>query len=519
MSPTQDPFDREPRQRDPVADFFARERAMVRDLVPRPEHFESILTEAGRPSGRRWLPYVAVAAAAAIAGAVGLGVLQGKGGGPDHVDVASSTRTSAEVQVSSTTRPGTRTVTGPVSASGPTTSPSRSTSTPPPTGGAPRPLPVPRSFDIASMSNAGGGHLFALGAATCPGGPCTAVVASDDDGRSWASRSSLTGLRTSGARVTPDRPDQLVGLRFASDRIGYVFGSVVRRTSDGGRTWHAVDVGGRVVLSLETDGRQVWMATAGSCTHGGSRRGCHDLQPRTGAVTQDSTRPVAVPSMPTDAENAWVAMDGSDAYYNVTTAGQRHPALAARLSGKPAALSLPEGCAADQGMWVSATASTRGTLLAVCPSAGRPTQGYAVAVSTDRGASWSSRPAPALGRPGGSGVWLTANDPAHLVVLREGLPSSADGADVSTTLVVSDDAGKTWRPGVLGAPGIAGGTSSTPGTGTSSSGNNGSDRTTGSTVTWAGAAGGGLVYALAGGTSYWLSTDAGMTFASVPLRR
>ena len=45
-------------------------------------------------------------------------------------------------------------------------------------------------------------------------------------------------------------------------------------------------------------------------------------------------------------------------------------------------------------------------------------------------------------------------------------------------------------------------------------------KTTPSGVTdWVGAAGGSLVYAVAGGRSYWVSHDSGATFEQVQLRR
>lgn len=486
MSPGHDPLTPEP-GRDRVADFFSAERARVRDLPPAPDHFDVIAGAAGSPARRRWLPYVAVAAAAAVvAGAVGAGLLHRTEVPSDRVDIASSTLATPRPTVTVTSR---RTVTEPPASS---TQPRTGAVLPSPTltgQTAPVVLPVPRTFDITSMTNAGGGHLYALGAASCQAGPCASVVASDDDGHTWTARSSFPDLSTAAARATPDRPNQLVGVRFASPQVGYVFGSVVRRTTDGGRTWQAVDVGGRVVLSLETDGSQVWMATARGCRHTtDDRRGCQGLQALTASVSDDSASTVNVPSMPSDGENAWVAMDGPEAYYNVTTTVDRRPAVATRLSGTPGRLPVPKGCAAGQGMWVSASATTRGTLLAVCASAGSPDQQYAVAVSTDAGGTWTARPAPALGRPGGAGVWLTANDPRHLVAVRQGLPTSTVGAADATSTLVSDDGGTTWRTQRLPA------------------------------ASWAGAAGAGIVYVLTGGTSYWVSTDAGTTFTQAPLR-
>ncbi|GAA2161368.1 hypothetical protein [Pedococcus bigeumensis] len=468
-------------QRDPVAEFFARERADIRELPAGAERWESIVVEARRPVRHRWLPYLAGAAAVAVVA----GVLWGNGRGP-ATEQAAGPATSTASASSARVATGTPTVGGPSASST-----ASSGLTTPSTKG---PLPVPASFDLVSMTNAGGKHLYALGRATCPQGMCTAVIGSDDDGATWTTRASFPTLTSPGARSTPDRAHQVVGIRFANAQVGYVFGSATMRTVDGGRTWHAVDVDRRIVLSLETDGKQVWMATARSCLHNvvGGVRGCSDLQPRSGVVTDATTQPVRLDGMPVGGENAWIAMDGSDAYYNVTSTEPVAPWPAVRLSGKPAVLARPRGCDGASGMWVSTTANTRGALLAVCPSAGQPTAAYSLATSTDRGTTWVTRPAPGLGAPTPTGVWLTATDTTHLVAVTHGLAASTGTPEAQTGVLTSADGGASWRAAGLAAGGA---------------------------TDWAGAAGGTLVYAVAGGRSYWVSHDSGATFEQVQLRR
>ena len=454
-----------------------------------------MLVRARRPNRPGAVVWFGAAAAAAV---VVASVVVGTGHGPD-LQQASDTATTSASTTSATT--------------GATTTPR---ATPPPTAtqtGRPRPLGstpaqvpgagsaasapetlrVPVGFGLVSMTDAGGGHLFALGAGRCAAGGCTAVAASADDGRTWSTRATFTDLTTRGPLVTPAGAHQLVGIRFATTQIGYVFGSEVRRTTDAGRSWAPVDVGGRTVLSLETDGSRVWMATAESCVHSASGpRGCSGLQVRTGSVTSSSTQPVAVGDTPAVAENAWIAMDGPDAYLNATTADPRKAPRATRVSGAPEALAVPQGCSPAQGLTLTATANTRGTLVGICPSAGDPAGRYSVVTSTDRGGTWRSRPAPGLGTPTDAGVWLTATDADHLVAVRRALPASTGEVPAPTTMLSSSTGGATWREV---APG-------------------GSDA-----AVWAGAAGGGLVYAFSGGSSYWLSSDAGSTFETVPLRR
>jgi hypothetical protein len=466
-------------QRDPVADFFARERADIRELPVGADHWESLVVEARRPVRRSWLPYLAGAAAVVVAA----GVAWGSWPGPTTDRAADAASSSATVSTTVVTGSPTATVPSP------TGSPSSALGTPSTTA----PLPVPSSFDLVSMTNAGGNHLFALGKAACPQGECTAVIGSDDDGSTWTTRASFTTLTSPGSRSTPDLAHQVVGIRFANERVGYVYGSTTMRTVDGGRTWDQVDVDRRIVLSLETDGKQVWMATARSCRHNvvGTARGCQDLQPRTGAVTDATTRPVLVNGMPVGGENAWIAMDGSDAYYNVSSTSPATARPAMRLSGTPAVLPPPKGCDGKSGMWLSGTANARGTLLAVCPSADQPQAAYSVATSTDGGATWVTRAAPGLGVPTAGGVWLTATDAKHLVAVTQGLASSTGAPQLSTAVLTSADGGTSWR-----AAGLAQG---------------GAD--------WVGAAGGTLVYAVTGGRSYWVSHDSGATFEQVQLRK
>ena len=62
-----------------------------------------------------------------------------------------------------------------------------------------------------------------------------AVIGSDDDGGTWTTRSSFPDQSTSSGHTTPDGDGQLVGVRFATDRVGYAFGSSAFRTSDGAK--------------------------------------------------------------------------------------------------------------------------------------------------------------------------------------------------------------------------------------------------------------------------------------------
>ncbi|MFC8503315.1 WD40/YVTN/BNR-like repeat-containing protein [Pedococcus sp. NPDC057267] len=476
-------------QRDPVEEFFARERADVRDLQAGFEHWEGIVREARRPSRRSWLPYAAVAAVAAVVAAgtwAGLAHRPGDGTTPATASSQGSVQTvSRTVTTAPTTSPWT------------SSQPSSATTPAPAVSTATGPLPVAQSFGLVSLTNAGGKVLYALGSATCPGGtPCTQVVTSRDDGRTWVALSTFTTLTTAGAGSTPTGAHQLVGIRFSGPDVGYVFGSTTLRTLDGGRSWQPVDVDRRVVLSLETDGDRVWMATARACTPGTPPgAGCSDLQARTGRAGDTATTAVQADGTPTSALAAWIAMDGHDAYLNTSLSDPASPQAArpgplVRLSGPSGAVAPVAGC--DSGMWASGSAAAHGTLVGLCPTKGKPQDEWSVVVSTDRGMTWTTTPAPGLGRPTAPGTWLTGTDAQHLVAVTGGAPSSVDGPPSPTALLASSDGGRTWTdtgPGRGGAP------------------------------VWAGAAGGSLVYAVEGGLAYWQSTDAGQHFTQVPMRR
>ncbi|SDO86225.1 hypothetical protein SAMN04489867_0780 [Pedococcus dokdonensis] len=468
-------------QRDPVADFFARERADIRDLPAGTDRWESIVTEAQRPVRHHWFPYLAGAAAVVVVG----GVIWGTGHGPGTDQAADPASSTASVATVTTTATGT-----PSAQPTATDSPSSAPSTVATTG----PFLTPTSFDLVSMTNAGGKHVYALGSASCPKGECTVVIGSDDDGASWTTHASLTSLTSPGPRATPAGPDQVVGIRFANPEVGFVYGSTTMRTVDGGRSWRPMDVGGRTVLSVETDGSTVWMVTAAKCQRADAAgaRGCSGLDVRSLDVTSSAPQQTEALDLPEPVESAWLSMDGADAYVSVSYLDPSTHTPPRRVSGKPVTLARPGGCQELGGLWVWGTANRKGGLVAVC-QIGDANGSYGVATSSDRGATWSeARIARGLGPTQPTGVWLTAVDLDRLVAVSQGLPTSALKSTAVPTLVTSGDGGATWTRPKAAPSGVP---------------------------DWVGAAGGGLVYAVSGGRSYWVSHDSGTTFEEVPLRR
>lgn len=474
--------------------LFERERAAIDDLPGDEVHWQAIV-RAGRRGQRRWPTYVASAAAAlVVAAGAGLAFQGSQAGRSPSASPSSRTAVLSSPQGSATPSP---------------TSPASSTA-PASTAGT---LRVPVSFSIVSMSNGGGGNLFGLGSATCPAGPCTAVVGSSDDGHTWLTRASFTGLTTPGLAQNASKPGQLTGIRFANARVGYAFGSAALRTADGGRSWRGFDVGGAVVLSLETDGQTVWLVTARACQPQPPAQpgvqaptgaaGCTGLAVQSAAVGESAAHVVKVPVLPSSVQAAWIVMDGKNAYLNAQTRGDGSsaPVTPVRLTGTPGAVARPPGCDPKGDVWVVTTARDRGALFAVCADGTNGTnnaKAYAVFASTDAGQSWRRRGVGGLGAVSERGVWVTAADRDHLVAIPDGLPATgAQGLSapsiVGGGLLTSEDGGATWhRPTVSPKPDGWG---------------------------WAGAAGGPIVYALDGGGRYFLSTDRGASFEPVTLRR
>lgn len=475
-------------QRDPVADFFARERGDLRELPPATDHWEGLLAESRRPQRRPWGGYLLGAAAVAAVAVIAWGT---------------TVRPAHDATPASASAASDRTGTGALDTSGPSI-----TTQPKPTSTALTTAPTthlaPASFVPGSMSNAGSGRIYALGSATCSGTACVAVVGSDDDGRTWTTRASLEKVTMTAPHRTPEATGELTGIRFANPKIGFAFGSKAFRTTDAGRNWTPYDVGGRPVLSLETDGTTVWMVTAATCKHGAAAaaRGCSDLQVWSAGIHDGHATRHHVVGLDHPVESAWLSMDGSDAYLNVSYLDPATQTPAMRVSGNPADVPVPAGCAGTGGVWVWGAASERGALVAVCRSESQPTEAYAVSSSKDHGATWSqATTAPALGRPSPAGVWLTAVDRTRLVAVSQGLATSGPPSGEPTgqpaaepaALLSSADGGRTWA---------------TPkGTPLSQD------------WTWVGAAGGRLVYALGGaGNGYLLSTDGGARFGVTSYR-
>lgn len=467
---------------DPVRDFFARERDQVTPLPTSEDHWDSLLAAHRGARRGRGLTLVAASVAALLAA----------GGIVWATNRPGSTRTL----------PGTTTSSAPstaaTSAPSPTTAP---TGTATATGSASTGTGTPGAitgFAVQSLSYAAKDTVYALGRVACPErGECPALARTTNGGVHWELVHTFTDhdVRAAGDQ-SPGTAGTLRDARFTGD-TGWVFGTDLLRTTDGGRTWTKVTAGqpGRSVLALETDGRTVDAVTAGAC----GAEGCDGpLRLLEGPVDGPFDATADIPGVPSGATVTSAGLDllrhgagegrpaGSTAVVSWATAtrsGVTHVA-----EGGPDSPSLP-GCSADRDA---------GRLLQ--PSDGGGVFGWCVA-----GAQMShtgialSRRDPTTGRlvPVGSGFEvvgqrpvLAAADARHLVVVTTWDPSTPGQVEVSS------DGGVSWHE-----------PASPP-----------ADQPNG--WSWVGAPGGSLYYAVPAGDSpsFWLSADRGESWTEVTVR-
>ncbi len=469
---------------DPVEEFFAHERAQVRPLPTDEPHWSSLVVEARRERRARRMRYATSAAAAVLVAGAGLGWALHPG----------SPSTVATLGASSTSRAGgspSAAVTATPRSTASTGAPATRTTTPTQTT-----IAVPASFHVVSLSNVGGGTLYALGTTTCGSSrtPCPALARTTDDGASWRLVSSFPrytvgGGGTGAGQVGTDT--SLTQVRFASPQVGWVFGGALRMTTDGGRTWTDIPHSGRAVVDLETDGTTVAVTTSGG--------GC-DGQTCSGSVVADVS--AVLPWSPSRSSaalgsgqvtSADVVFHGGVAY--TSAVGDGHLGGAWRVNSSLGRLGLScqslsagsSGSAADAAAPRLVSPASGSTIFAVCPTgAAAGTAGYGVLASSDGdGMSWSVRSgstsAPALTLVDSGTTSFAATDASHLIAV------SGGSADLGGSMTVSSDGGRTWHAPASPPPAPAAGWS------------------------WVGAPGGRTLYAVptGGAAGFWVSTDAG----------
>jgi photosystem II stability/assembly factor-like uncharacterized protein len=214
------------------------------------------------------------------------------------------------------------------------------------------------------------------------------------------------------------------GIRFANGELGYVYGTKLFLTADGGRRWAPVALPGRVV-DLETMNHRVW-ALVRPCTS------CATLR-LYGASTLRPQRFRPVPGVP-DITASRSSYDGEDG-----TIAVAHTAVYVMV-GSSALWTSPDGmawthepdpCTSSYGFADALSAWTSNGLVAVCggqPSAG--SEPKRVFESLDSGTDWSALPSPPTA---GYPTSVSAGSAADVIVGLSRGPGYA-----------TNNAGRTW---------------------------------------------------------------------------
>ncbi|HEV7172166.1 sialidase family protein [Pedococcus sp.] len=456
---------------DPVADFFARERAAVTVAPADDLRWERIVEEGSRTTrSRSWL--LLGAAAAVLALAIGAGAL---------VERPSATRAP---HLPAATQPATRH----------TTSPSPSVTSPEPSTSASQapPAPVPPSFTVLSVTTARAGRLVALGRATCQAGSCATLALSTDDGAHWTllhtfPTAGASGVQPSGSSAAVAGAGIVSQVRFASASVGWVFGGAILQTTDGGATWHAYPHPGGDVLALETDGRDVVLTAGGTCDTSTCRGPVTVVRAPISAQSATDAAGVIAGSGVTGAAITWHQGHAYVSPAVASTAGQSPPSpVELRTDGLHAVGAATCGNGLGGTQLVGPAAGT--VLFAVCPNGGAMGHfGYAVLSSSDAGATWRPVSSDALLLVNAGSAAFAAADAQSLLAVSGGSP------DLHGSMARSVDGGRTWtspsQPPPLPDRGWA----------------------------WVGAPGGPSFYAISAGPtpSLWRSTDRGQTWSAV----
>ena len=406
---------------DPLEQFFARERAAIEAHGTSDDHWAAIVQEHRRPGGPpAWRWVLAAAAAVAVIGAIGLSLR------PENRDDAlpATSSTGPSTTETSTEQPSVVTVTTTVAGT-PTT-----VTIPPSTGSSGG--PVLKAFDALSVTNSGNGHRAVLGTTSCSGSRCAAVVTTTDDGAHWSLAASFPGEVPG-----PDGPRIL---RFANDKVGWLVGDTVRRTTDGGRTWSDFAHPGKHVFGLETDGRDVVVVAGDSPTVDGTTR----LVVSRGPVGATSTAAVGRPLSSS-------AFSGADVVWSAHTPYVMPRSAAGDVGPYRVDAAALTPLAAPQGRTPVALAASAGdrTLFSLVARGGAAgSAAYGLLASTDGGATWTDRTTgavPLLLANAGQ-VAFTATDSSHLVAVSGGTP------DLHGSMKVTSDGGRSWHQPAAAPP-------------------------------------------------------------------
>jgi len=280
---------------------------------------------------------------------------------------------------------------------------------------------------------------WALAAAPCSSGLCPRVAATRNGGRSWTALSAPSGL-------SGNWQAEISSIRFATDKVGYLFGPALYLTRDGGHSWQRVR--SRPVEALEPAAGSVIRVVY---DHGGCPGPCNrtvqEAVPGSGAwhtllrssiarahgnikaqIIRPGTRVIYIPVYPNLAGGA----DGIKAViFRSTDSGRRWQRLLDPCGGTGASTRAAAAISAGAG----------GYLGVLCDSLSGTGRTF-IRTSDDYGSNWGPQ------RTVASGMQLLATPgPGRLVLATGGVGGSGP---FTYRLDVSRDDGLLWTRAVTG---------------------------------------------------------------------
>ncbi len=296
--------------------------------------------------------------------------------------------------------------------------------------------------DLTWVSAATG---WALSAAPCAKGLCVRISRTEDGGRSWTQLPAPRAYLSGSSAATYCRTSPCVDhLRFATPKIGYLFGPSLLITRDGGQTWTAV--ASPPVESLEPGPGSVVRVVY---DHDGCPGPCNRTVESAAAGSDDWRVLDANLTAPSDAVRAQVLRAGAGVIYvpvygNLAAgAGMQQAVIYRSLDDGLTWTALRDPCGGTGAALrdaISIAAAPGGFLAALCTTRVISTYGYSVVSSLDNGATWGARrPVPVT--PAFSPDLIAATGSKAMVITNS--PAAGSG-EYTYQLVFSADRGKIW---------------------------------------------------------------------------
>lgn len=285
--------------------------------------------------------------------------------------------------------------------------------------------------DLAQVNSQRG---WALAALPCPEGLCLRLAMSDDGGRSW------TALAPRG--LPRDWWNDVSQIRFATSRVGYLFGPALFQTDDGGRSWHRVP-------SLPVEALEPGLGTVIRVVydHGGCPGPC-DRTVQQASAGSDSWRTLL--RLTVGGVSAQVIRVGTSVIYipifgNLAGGqGGVHALIFRSIDAGRTWQRLADPCIGtyQETHGAAALSAAPGGFVAVLCDSITGTAPTFIRTSADYGSSW--RPPRTV--PGG--VQLLASPTASTLILATG--GVGGSGPFTYRLLVSTDGGQRWSTAVIG---------------------------------------------------------------------